>query len=186
MAGQGHACVSVVEFSRTSEEILRLRLTVDRTTLKHIPKSTTDLQLLSAEIRSYMSSGDSGWYHTIGVLIVVGCWKHAWSVPGAVVLVSQSSADHIATRILMGIEHPGRISPRADGSFRTFDIHHCDRIPFVVLALSTTRTAHRRPFPKTTSFGEGSPRTRVDPKPTRIVLDPGSELGRTYNPYPNL
>lgn len=56
------------------------------TTLKHIPQSTTDLQLLSAEIRSYMTSGDPGWYHTIGVLVFVGCWKHAWSVPGAVVL----------------------------------------------------------------------------------------------------
>jgi hypothetical protein len=33
-----------------------------------------------------MASGDSGWWHTIGVLTFVGCWKHAWSVPGAVVL----------------------------------------------------------------------------------------------------
>ncbi|WVQ95938.1 hypothetical protein IAU59_003037 [Kwoniella sp. CBS 9459] len=56
------------------------------TTLKHIPQSTTDLQLLSAEIRSYMASSDSGWWHTVSVLFLVGCWKHAWSVPGAVVL----------------------------------------------------------------------------------------------------
>ena len=59
-----------------------------RTQLKHIPRSTTDLQLLSAEMRSYMASGDVGWYHTVGMLTFVGCWKHAWSVPGAVVLVS--------------------------------------------------------------------------------------------------
>lgn len=51
-----------------------------------MPKSTTDLQLLSAEMRAYMASGTSGWWHTIGVLTYVGCWKHAWSVPGAVVL----------------------------------------------------------------------------------------------------
>ncbi len=46
-------------------------------------------QLLSAEIRNYMASGDSGFWHTVGVLIFVGCWKHAWSVQGAVVLVSR-------------------------------------------------------------------------------------------------
>lgn len=62
------------------------------TQLKHIPKSTTDLQLLSAEIRSYMASAESGWWHTIGVITFVGCWKHAWSVPGAVILVSRVSS----------------------------------------------------------------------------------------------
>ncbi|OXC68134.1 hypothetical protein AYX13_03345 [Cryptococcus neoformans] len=56
------------------------------TTLKHIPQSTTDVQLLSAEIRGYMASSSYGWWHTVGVLTFVGCWKHAWSVPGAVVL----------------------------------------------------------------------------------------------------
>lgn len=33
-----------------------------------------------------MESSSFGWYHTVGVIIFVGCWKHAWSVPGAVVL----------------------------------------------------------------------------------------------------
>lgn len=33
-----------------------------------------------------MSSSDSGYWHTVGVLTFVGCWKHAWSVPGAVIL----------------------------------------------------------------------------------------------------
>lgn len=56
------------------------------THLKSMPKSTTDLQLLSADIRTYMKSSNSGWWHTVGVLTYVGCWKHAWSVPGAVVL----------------------------------------------------------------------------------------------------
>ncbi|KIR39042.1 hypothetical protein I307_01757 [Cryptococcus deuterogattii 99/473] len=56
------------------------------TTLKHLPQSTTDVQLLSAEIRGYMASSSYGWWHTVGVLTFVGCWKHAWSVPGAVVL----------------------------------------------------------------------------------------------------
>lgn len=56
------------------------------TKLKSMPKSTTDLQLLSAEMRTYMASGTAGWWHTVGVLTYIGCWKHAWSVPGAVVL----------------------------------------------------------------------------------------------------
>lgn len=56
------------------------------THLQSMPKSTTDLQLLSAEIRSYMASGSNGWWHTVCVLTYIGCWKHAWSVPGAVVL----------------------------------------------------------------------------------------------------
>ncbi|KAK8849791.1 hypothetical protein IAR55_005127 [Kwoniella newhampshirensis] len=56
------------------------------TTLKHIPQSTTDLQLLSAEIRQYMAASEYGWWHTIAVVTFVGCWKHAWSVPGAVIL----------------------------------------------------------------------------------------------------
>ncbi|WOO82184.1 uncharacterized protein LOC62_04G005683 [Vanrija pseudolonga] len=56
------------------------------TQLKSLPKSTTDLQLLSAEMRAYMAGSNSGWWHTVLVLTYVGCWKHAWSVPGAVVL----------------------------------------------------------------------------------------------------
>lgn len=63
-----------------------LRVTDLSTQLKSMPTSTTDLQLLSADIRAYMRSSDSGWWHTVGVLTYVGCWKHAWSVPGAVVL----------------------------------------------------------------------------------------------------
>ncbi|ODO11308.1 hypothetical protein I350_00084 [Cryptococcus amylolentus CBS 6273] len=56
------------------------------TTMRHLPSSTTDVQLLSAEIRAYMASSAYGWWHTVGVLTFVGCWKHSWSVPGAVVL----------------------------------------------------------------------------------------------------
>ncbi|ORX37615.1 hypothetical protein BD324DRAFT_608172 [Kockovaella imperatae] len=73
-------------FIATASVALWLIRCMPITQLKHIPKSTTDLQLLSAEIRSYMASGDAGWYHTVGVLLFVGCWKHAWSVPGAVIL----------------------------------------------------------------------------------------------------
>lgn len=38
-----------------------------------------------------MASSDVGYWHTVGVLTFVGCWKHAWSVPGAVVLVRDFS-----------------------------------------------------------------------------------------------
>ncbi|WRT69812.1 uncharacterized protein IL334_006803 [Kwoniella shivajii] len=73
-------------FFVTAAIVLWLIQSMPITTLKHIPKSTTDLQVLSAEIKSYMAASDAGWWHTIGVLTFVGCWKHAWSVPGAVVL----------------------------------------------------------------------------------------------------
>lgn len=56
------------------------------TQLKSMPKSTTDLQLLSAEMRAYMGSSRTGWWHCVCVLTYIGFWKHAWSVPGAVVL----------------------------------------------------------------------------------------------------
>ncbi|KAJ9105450.1 hypothetical protein QFC21_001821 [Naganishia friedmannii] len=54
--------------------------------LKSLPKKVSDLQILSAEIRSYMASSSAGWWHTVFVLTVTGMWKHSWSVPGAVVL----------------------------------------------------------------------------------------------------
>ncbi|OCF40668.1 hypothetical protein I317_05517 [Kwoniella heveanensis CBS 569] len=78
--------ILVATFFVTAGLVLWLIHGMPITTLKHFPQSTTDLQLLSAEIRSYMASSDSGWWHTVGVLFFVGCWKHAWSVPGAVVL----------------------------------------------------------------------------------------------------
>ncbi|KAJ9120697.1 hypothetical protein QFC22_002628 [Naganishia vaughanmartiniae] len=55
--------------------------------LKSLPKKVSDLQILSAEIRSYMASSSAGWWHTVFVLTLTGMWKHSWSVPGAVVLV---------------------------------------------------------------------------------------------------
>ncbi len=55
----------------------------------------SDLQVLSAEIRKYMTSSPAGWWHTIGVLMFIGMWKHSWSVPGAVVMVRQRVASRI-------------------------------------------------------------------------------------------
>ncbi|BEI82665.1 hypothetical protein CcaverHIS002_0305330 [Cutaneotrichosporon cavernicola] len=76
------ALLFVVSFSLVVYAVMSMPITH----LKSMPKSTTDLQLLSADIRAYMKSSNSGWWHTVGVLTYVGCWKHAWSVPGAVVL----------------------------------------------------------------------------------------------------
>ncbi|WWD20423.1 hypothetical protein CI109_104899 [Kwoniella shandongensis] len=76
----------VITFFVSAALVLWLIQGMPITTLKHFPQSTTDLQLLSAEIRSYMAASDYGWWHTIVVLTFVGCWKHAWSVPGAVIL----------------------------------------------------------------------------------------------------
>ncbi|WWC92690.1 uncharacterized protein L201_007649 [Kwoniella dendrophila CBS 6074] len=78
--------ILVGTFFVTAGLVLWLIQSMPITTLKHLPQSTTDLQLLSAEIRTYMASSDAGWWHTVGVLTFVGCWKHAWSVPGAVIL----------------------------------------------------------------------------------------------------
>jgi hypothetical protein len=70
------------------------------TSLHSLPKQVSDLQILSAEIRSYMASSTTGWWHTVGVLIVTGMWKHSWSVPGAVVLVSTGWGALAASRQL--------------------------------------------------------------------------------------
>ncbi|WWC65997.1 uncharacterized protein I303_108619 [Kwoniella dejecticola CBS 10117] len=78
--------ILVMTFFVTAGLVFWLIGSMPITTLKHLPQSTTDLQLLSAEIKSYMASSDAGWWHTVGVLTFVGCWKHAWSVPGAVIL----------------------------------------------------------------------------------------------------
>lgn len=57
--------------------------------LRSLPTQVSDLQILSAEIREYMASSSSGWWHTVGVLMLTGMWKHSWSIPGALILVSQ-------------------------------------------------------------------------------------------------
>jgi len=66
--------------------VAALVMSLPITSLHSLPKQVSDLQILSAEIRSYMASSSTGWWHTIGVLVVTGMWKHSWSVPGAVVL----------------------------------------------------------------------------------------------------
>ncbi len=59
-----------------------------------------------------MASSNVGWWHTVGVITFVGCWKHAWSVPGAVVLVSfmrslvQSQADRVQNILVGSILEP--------------------------------------------------------------------------------
>jgi uncharacterized membrane protein YdjX (TVP38/TMEM64 family) len=35
-----------------------------------------------------MSSSSRGWWHTVCVLMITGMWKHSWSIPGALILVS--------------------------------------------------------------------------------------------------
>lgn len=120
----------------------------DRTTLKHLPSSTTDLQLLSAEIKGYMASGEAGWWHTIGVLFFVGCWKHAWSVPSAVVLVCACYC-LVQTSTDVGAEHPRWLPPRPNAGNTPPHNNHRHRLPLFIQSLKTPRSADRSPLPQT-------------------------------------
>jgi hypothetical protein len=53
-----------------------------------LPKSTSDIRLLSSSITHYMAASPSGYgyLHTLVALGLTAVWTHAWSVPGSVVL----------------------------------------------------------------------------------------------------
>ena len=92
-----HADVSLPRW-RPGRAVLMRRME-----LKHLPTSTGDLLTLSSQIREYMASGSVGYWHTVGVVTFVGCWKHAWSVPGAAILVRPFSLETPRTADLQNI-----------------------------------------------------------------------------------
>jgi len=51
-----------------------------------IPKTLDDLSQLGAELQTYSDSSTMAHIHVLAVLSVVALWKHAWSVPGSVLL----------------------------------------------------------------------------------------------------
>ncbi len=82
---------------------LTSRLQSRSQSLKSLPKKVSDIQVLSAEIRSYMGSGSTGWWHVIMALIITGCWEHSWSIPGAVVLVGSGLSNIIVVRVELSL-----------------------------------------------------------------------------------
>jgi hypothetical protein len=52
------------------------------------PRTLSELSQLGRELQTYSDSGFKPKAHVLGVLSVTAVWKHAWSVPGSVLLVS--------------------------------------------------------------------------------------------------
>lgn len=55
-----------------------------------LPRTLSDISQLGRELQGYASDGTSSMLHVLAVLAVVASWKHAWSVPGSVLLVRHS------------------------------------------------------------------------------------------------
>lgn len=51
------------------------------------PRTLADLADLARELQAYFQSGLESKAHVLAVLSVTALWKHAWSVPGSVLLV---------------------------------------------------------------------------------------------------
>ncbi|KAH7105464.1 hypothetical protein BKA62DRAFT_613535 [Auriculariales sp. MPI-PUGE-AT-0066] len=51
-----------------------------------LPRTLADISLLGRELQGYSSAGFSELLHVLAVLAVTACWKHAWSIPGSVLL----------------------------------------------------------------------------------------------------
>ncbi|KAG8905137.1 hypothetical protein FRB99_000649 [Tulasnella sp. 403] len=54
--------------------------------LKHFPRTLSDIRQLAKELQVYASSGFAGRAHIFAVLAVTSIWKNAWSVPGSALL----------------------------------------------------------------------------------------------------
>ncbi|CAE7130305.1 unnamed protein product [Rhizoctonia solani] len=56
------------------------------TSLKSFPRTLDDIQALGKELQAYSSGSSAGMAHVMGVMCCLAIWKHAWSIPGSVVL----------------------------------------------------------------------------------------------------
>ncbi len=54
----------------------------------HFPKTIDDVRQLGHTLQAYSESGWTPLLHILAALCLTGLWKHAWSIPGAAVLVS--------------------------------------------------------------------------------------------------
>lgn len=55
------------------------------------PHTVSELADLARDLQAYSASGPRPKAHVLGVLAITTLWKHAWSVPGSVLLVSSLS-----------------------------------------------------------------------------------------------
>lgn len=54
----------------------------------HFPKTIIDVRQMGYTLQAYSESGWTPLLHVLAALCLTGLWKHAWSIPGAAVLVS--------------------------------------------------------------------------------------------------
>ncbi|KAF8603571.1 hypothetical protein BDV93DRAFT_442369 [Ceratobasidium sp. AG-I] len=54
--------------------------------LDRVPRTLQEVALLGRELQAYADSGLAGKAHVLGVLSIVAIWKHAFSIPGSVIL----------------------------------------------------------------------------------------------------
>ncbi|KAF9514174.1 hypothetical protein BS47DRAFT_1454645, partial [Hydnum rufescens UP504] len=56
------------------------------TAVQSFPKTLKDIAQLGHELKSYADNSSQGRLHVIAVLSITAIWKHAWSIPGSVVV----------------------------------------------------------------------------------------------------
>lgn len=52
------------------------------------PRTISDVRALAWALKGYSETGHWELVHVLAVLAVTALWKHAWSIPGSVLLVS--------------------------------------------------------------------------------------------------
>ncbi|KAG8742579.1 hypothetical protein FRC10_001244 [Ceratobasidium sp. 414] len=66
--------------------------TLPITSLKSVPRTVAAIAALGKELQAYSSGSSAGMAHVMGVMCCLAIWKHAWSIPGSVVLNVLSGA----------------------------------------------------------------------------------------------
>jgi uncharacterized membrane protein YdjX (TVP38/TMEM64 family) len=60
--------------------------TLPITSLRSVPRTVAGIAALGKELQAYSSGSSAGMAHVMGVMCCLAIWKHAWSIPGSVVL----------------------------------------------------------------------------------------------------
>jgi hypothetical protein len=74
---------------------VRLPGTDDDTPHSVFPRTISEVRALAWALKGYSETGSWELVHVLVVLAVAALWKHAWSVPGSVLLVSIFLYPHI-------------------------------------------------------------------------------------------
>lgn len=56
----------------------------------YIPKTLEELSRIGTDLEGYAASSVAAHMHVLAVLSILALWKHAWSVPGSVLLVRRA------------------------------------------------------------------------------------------------